>query len=311
MKSNENKEKFNTLGLDYKDKSGAIFWVGTDHNMSGNGYPDFWMPYDGSFSFESRIDTAIELLNTTEYRIIITYFSQPDSDGHSYGPDSIQVANSVMEMDNLLGKLMDGIQSLDNNIWDKTDILIASDHGMTEVKTDHIIIKRRPEFDLWNDDVNFIVESSAANLMITLTNNSIYTVDEVIELIKNNTEPNDKYQVWSKETIPYEYKTSYHDRIPDIIAGADLGYLFKYDGIPDSNQGWLSQKGTHGFNNTEHDMKSLFIGYGPSFKNGCSIETIKSLDYYELMCQLLCGLIPSPNNGSITSIKDVLSIQYN
>ena len=312
MKSEENKAKFNNLGLTYKDKSAAIFWVGTDHNMSGNGYPDFWMSYDGSFPFETRIDTVIELLNTTEYRLLITYFNQPDKSGHIYGPDSIQVANSVMEMDDLLGRLINGIQSLGNNMWDKTDIMIVSDHGMTQVNTENnIIIKKSLEFDLWNDDDNFIIVQTASNLMFSLTNNSTYTINEAIELLKNHTQPKDKYQVWSKHTIPYEYKTSYHDRIPDIIASADLGYLFRFDNISLNDQRWLTQKGTHGYNNSEYDMRSLFIGYGPSFKNGYTQETAKSLDYYELMCQLLCGLIPSPNNGSITSIKDVLSIHYN
>lgn len=125
MKSEDNINKFKDYKYSNK-KAGAVFWPGTEHNISGNGFIDYYMKYNHSFEYINRINKLVTLLQTKEYRLLIGYFDQPDSNGHKYGPDSIEVSNSVKEMDNYVGILIDKIKNLDGNFWEKTDIIFVS-----------------------------------------------------------------------------------------------------------------------------------------------------------------------------------------
>lgn len=195
-------------------------------------------------------------------------------------------------------------------MYNYVGIYIYKDHGMTEVLNETILIKNTSNFDLYNDKDNFIIDFIGANLGIKLTDKSNYTINELMELIVNNTESRNMYEVWNKDNIPFEYKESYNNRIPDIIMAGYLGHLFEFENVPKLNQSWLTQKGTHGFNNSEFDMNGIFLGIGPSFKKNYQKNSTRNLNVYELMCQVLCGLIPSANNGSLDEIKDILQVTY-
>src|SRR6202022_4173116 len=62
--------------------------------------------------------------------LITLFFSDPDTAGHQYGPDSPQVADAVHELDTELGKLEDGIK--ESNL--PVDLIVLSDHGMAKVE---------------------------------------------------------------------------------------------------------------------------------------------------------------------------------
>jgi hypothetical protein len=52
-------------------------------------------------------------------------------------------------------------------------------------------------------------------------------------------------------------------------------------------------------------MRALFVAHGPAFKNGYLSEPFSNVEVYNLMCEIL-GLSPSPNDGNIENIKQVL-----
>ncbi len=62
--------------------------------------------------------------------MITLYFSDTDTAGHRYGPDSPQVADAVHELDGEIGKLVDGIKQSKLAV----DLIVLADHGMAEVK---------------------------------------------------------------------------------------------------------------------------------------------------------------------------------
>ncbi|ETN97940.1 hypothetical protein RFI_39581, partial [Reticulomyxa filosa] len=121
------------LGL----KSAVMFWVGSAHNCSGRGYPDWYMPYDESYPFTQRIDKIIDLMNTKQYQLLMLYFEEPDSTGHGYGPFSTQTANAVQMMDGYIGYLLSEMDKY--NLSETTDVLLLSDHGMAGVSDTQLI----------------------------------------------------------------------------------------------------------------------------------------------------------------------------
>lgn len=64
-------------------------------------------------------------------------------------------------------------------------------------------------------------------------------------------------------------------------------------------------KGEHGFDNQDMDMKTIFRAVGPSFKSGLEVEPFESVHVYELMCQLL-GIVPEPNDGHPGTLQPML-----
>lgn len=66
-----------------------------------------------------------------------------------------------------------------------------------------------------------------------------------------------------------------------------------------------NNKGEHGFDNQDMDMKTIFRAVGPSFKEGLEVEPFESIHVYELMCQLL-GIVPEPNDGHPGTLQPML-----
>lgn len=88
MKSIKNQKK-------YDFKSATIFWVGSDQNCSGNGYPDFYLKFNNSLKYKRRCDIGVDLLQNGSYRLIMMYFNNPDHIEHLYGPNSEMVLISI------------------------------------------------------------------------------------------------------------------------------------------------------------------------------------------------------------------------
>lgn len=63
--------------------------------------------------------------------------------------------------------------------------------------------------------------------------------------------------------------------------------------------------GGHGYDNELMTMKPIFIARGPAFKSGVTVDPIKSVDIYPLICHLL-EIEPASNNGSLARAKTLL-----
>lgn len=64
-------------------------------------------------------------------------------------------------------------------------------------------------------------------------------------------------------------------------------------------------KGDHGYNNEEMDMKTIFRAFGPDFKKNFITEPFDSIHIYPLMCKLL-DIEPAPHNGSLAVTENIL-----
>ena len=124
--------------------AGVTYWVGSEFNING-ARPRYHLRYVNSelLSFPDRVKRTIELLQLPEEerpRLLMVYFSEPDHTGHMYGPMHRNTRKSVRRMDKILGQLRNSLAKLP--IADKIDLIVVSDHGMTEFcgncKTDAI-----------------------------------------------------------------------------------------------------------------------------------------------------------------------------
>lgn len=117
-----------------KFRSGAMMWPCSVAPIKGY-LPYRLRPFDASVSFNERVDTIIEWF-TDEYPINLglLYFQEPDEVGHKFGPDSDELLRKLMELDQVLERLLYKLE--DYHLLDKTDIILTSDHGMASIPED-------------------------------------------------------------------------------------------------------------------------------------------------------------------------------
>ena len=114
----------------FQRRSGVMFWPGSEVDDM---QPFHYMPYDSSLKNETRIDNIIRWFTDDEHPINLglLYFSEPDHLGHNVGPNDPQMIEMIVELDGLVGYLIQKLK--ENHLFDHMNIIITSDHGMAQI----------------------------------------------------------------------------------------------------------------------------------------------------------------------------------
>ena len=265
--------------------SGVIWWPG--YNIKGY-TPTYWNK-DDEITYKGRVDLAINWLKSVKPpNFLILYFDLLDYIGHDYGFGSPQTLKEIKNIDNITGYLVEQLKQ--NNLWQKWNIIITSDHGMANVshsKVINITEYVNASQSMINNDGGFHFVWPKAGMK-----------DVVYKKLKDH-HPN--MQVWLKENFPEKYHYRNNCRIPPILMAADEGWRF----LNDPNTFKWKYKGTHGYLNTLSSMWPIFFARGPAFKKGYRSKTFNMVDIYPLMCKLL-NIEANPNNGSYSIVEPLL-----
>lgn len=65
-------------------------------------------------------------------------------------------------------------------------------------------------------------------------------------------------------------------------------------------------KGEHGYDNKEMDMKPFFRAVGPVFHKNLEVGPFETVNIYPLMCHIL-GIQPEKNDGNLDNTKHMLA----
>jgi len=123
--------------------------------------------------------------------------------------------------------------------------------------------------------------------------------DEVYSQLLAN--KNSHLQVFKKEDIPASLKYTNNSRIGDIILLADEGWYMN-SGSSKEKSVW----GAHGYNNSLPNMHPIFMAIGPSFKRNFTVDSVRTIDVYSLVCHIL-NLKPNARiDGSLHSMLQLL-----
>ncbi|HEX6983351.1 MAG TPA: ectonucleotide pyrophosphatase/phosphodiesterase [Balneolaceae bacterium] len=273
--------------------TGTMFWVGSEADIQDM-HPTYWKIYNGDMSEKARIDTVIKWMtypDDSAADFATLYFELVDSQGHRYGTDSDELKQAIKKADRLMGYLKDQMRQA--GLWDKTNIIIVSDHGMINLSADKTIML--PDIiDMKN--IERIIWGPTT--MIQPKEGKIDEVYKALKASENN------YRVYRKENLPERYHLKNHRRVMDIIMVADLGYTIL---SKDYKERFLKSLpgATHGYDNNQKAMQAIFIACGPAFKNGVKVDAFQNIHIYELMNHLM-RTTPAPNDGSLDSVKVLL-----
>lgn len=277
-------------------KTAPMFWPGSEAPIGGS-YPTYTYPYDDDLPYSARVDSIIHWMNLPQEQspgFMTLYFSEVDTYGHRYGPESDSVAAAVQEVDEQLRYLIKELERIGQK--DKLNILVVSDHGMAEVSDERVILLDQI-IDLERVDV---VDWNPV-AMINPKNGT--DKEAIYDQLKSNEE---NFRVYNKEDLYERYHFKNHPRVPEIILIADLGYSITTSERLASNG---ISGGAHGYDNEHPEMRSFFLANGPSFKQGERTQGFQNIHLYELMAHLL-NLEPAPNDGSLDSLIHILKPQF-
>jgi predicted AlkP superfamily pyrophosphatase or phosphodiesterase len=273
--------------------SGILFWPGSEAEILGV-RPKYWKIYDEDFPNTARVDTILAWLNLPSQRrptFFTLYFSDVDHAGHDTGPHSREVKTAILEVDAILGRLVQGLQA--RGIFDRVNIIIVSDHGMTEVTSDHVI---------YLDDYLDLekVEVIDWNPVVALRPRTM-NEDEIYQAL---VKAHPRLRVYRKGEIPARLHYNHHRRIMPVIGIADDGWKISRHGMRNTREG-VYTSGEHGYDNALPAMRAIFIARGPAFKSGLVVAPFQNIHIYSLICAIL-KLQPARNDGNLDSVRAML-----
>ncbi|HEX4481355.1 MAG TPA: nucleotide pyrophosphatase/phosphodiesterase family protein, partial [Rudaea sp.] len=230
----------------------TMFWPGSDVAIAGV-RPEFWVPFDGKTPVDARVDKVlswIDLPAPRRPRFITLYLDTADHVGHDHGPDSPEVNDALRQLDTAIARLVDGLKQ--RGVFDATNIVIVSDHGMTTTSPDRVVIVDR-EFEMNAVDV------IASGVLGGYAAKPGHEREADASILK----PHRGMTCWRKEQIPARLHYGTNPRIPPYVCVADDGWLI-------DTQKWLDDpnhhqsKGEHGYDNDGPKMRALFVAHGPA-----------------------------------------------
>uniref|UniRef100_A0A8C7M9E3 Ectonucleotide pyrophosphatase/phosphodiesterase 1 n=1 Tax=Oncorhynchus kisutch TaxID=8019 RepID=A0A8C7M9E3_ONCKI len=277
--------------MDNNLKSATFFWPGSDVAVNGR-LPDF---YKKNISFEERISTIFQWLNLPQGErpdFYTLYMEEPDSAGHQYGPMSSQVIEALLNVDRLLGLLMDGLKQ--KNLHRCVNLVLLSDHGMEEASC-----KKAAFVSSYQDNIDdfTVIQGPAARIRPKNLPEDFFSFDYE-GLVKNLScrSPDQPMRPYLKEHLPKRMHFANNVRI-------EKAHLYM-------KPGWQAEVkyctgGFHGSDNVFKNMQAIFISYGPGLKYKTQVAPFENIEVYNLLCDLL-DVPPAPNNGTHGSLNHLL-----
>lgn len=256
-------------------KSASYFWPGSEV-LDANKRPDYFRPYKKGTTDKDKLDGVINWLNLPygeRPRFITVYFEQVDNKAHDVGTNNKEINETIMQIDSVMMRLKEMIAK--TSLKDSVNIIILSDHGMTDISKERTINIEQ----IINDPAGRIINNGA----IALINTPKEKEKDVYEKLKKN---ENHYKVYYKNEMPAYFHYSKHPFIPGIIVIPDLGWTLIDNRAAQRNDSYGVKAGDHGYDNFQLDMHGIFIASGPSFKKHYATGTLLNVDIYPLLCKI-------------------------
>jgi predicted AlkP superfamily pyrophosphatase or phosphodiesterase len=274
----------------------AMFWPGSETAIGGH-QATFWTKFDGDLPHRERVNRMLEWLNLPTGKqpsLLTLYYSDVDSAGHRYGPDSDEVREAALRVDASIGELMAGVTAA--GLADRVHYIIVSDHGMAALSPERMIV-----LDDYVDPSTVDVIDWAPVLGLAPKDGN---VDKLYAALKDK---HPSLSVYRKHEIPAVYGLANHPRLPPVYAIADEGWFITARG---EMAGWKepgrhSPGGTHGYDARAKSMQGLFVATGPRLISGGRVPAFENIHVYDLLCALL-GIEPAKNDGDPAVTRNML-----
>ncbi|CAJ0596916.1 unnamed protein product [Cylicocyclus nassatus] len=260
-----------------KQKVATYSWIGSQHLSSHYEQPDIMLPFNKSMKPPDQFYQVLNWLKMGKDRpnFIMLYIMEPDATGH--GTMGAKLNNTLIEVDDVLRKFIEELKK--EGLYCCINIVIVSDHGMTEIK--HSVVIE----DYMNVTGMFAIPGIIAHIFKHESTLSIEDMEKGFTCKKE-----DHVRVFKRSTLPLRLRFTYPNRIGDLVL------------ISEENTGVVVSKkdvrkhNSHGHDYVNPDMHTVMFATGPSLKNHFVLPPFEMVEYMNLWMKLL-GLPARSNDG--------------
>jgi len=275
-------------------RTACLLWAGCEAKIAG-----FRPSYYASFQSktratpqaeQARIDDTLALLHlpaADRPHFIAIDFSEPDQEGHQFGPDAPETRAAALRMDALVGKLRDALGTTGLAI----DLVVVSDHGMVKPEGSWI------DLDSLADLSGFDTEG---DLLYGKTEEDR---ERVYNQLKHVTS---QFMVFRRKDVPAGLNYNQNPREGDPVIVATGPFAIRAHTPQSGSPDHAPSLGMHGFDpRMVPEMKSIFFAVGPDLRAGRTVAPFANVNLYPWMAHLL-GLTPPKNDGSLNILSGTL-----
>ena len=261
-------------------RASTFFWPESDAPFA-NMLPTDYRAYDGRVPHRERVQQVADWLNLpAEQRpeLVTLYFSAVDSASHTYGPDAPETLSAIVEVDRQVAILWQVIESLNEREGAGINLMLVSDHGMSEVNPDLFI------------DTNSLPRPEGFKRVNGSTRVTYYQRDPDADLDALagtlDRKSDCRWRRLSSRDLA-ERRFENHPGVGDLIIETAPPRVFRRGGGRGADL-----RGMHGYPATVEDMAAFLVAVGPHFQQGKVIPEAHQLDVYPVAATLLGLEVP-------------------
>ena len=275
-------------------RTACFFWPGSEAKIAGF-QPTYYLKFDDKIDDTARIQQVLAWLRLPEAErphFITLYYSEPDHEGHEFGPDAPETKAAVHKVDGLIGQLKAGLDATGLPI----DLVVVSDHGMAKVEGGWITLDKLA--DLTGFD-------TAGGLLYGKTEEDRARVYNQLKKASS------QFVVYRRKDVPADLNYSQNPREGDPVVIATGPYAIRVH-APAAKPGEPATPdkppipGNHGYDPHKlPEMKASFFAAGPDIVAGKTVAPFENVNLYPWLAHML-GLVPGKTDGSLDVLAGTL-----
>jgi alkaline phosphatase D len=272
----------------------VLLWPGSEAEIAGF-RPTWYAHFDGKTQAtpeaqQARIDNVVSLLNlpgVDRPHFIAIYYSEPDHEGHEFGPDAPETRKAALKMDDEIGKLKAALDKTGLPI----DLVVVSDHGMVHSEGPWI------NLDSFADLKGF--ETVGSLLYAT-------SEDDRVRVYNQLKKASPQFMVYRLKNVPPELNYNQNPREGDPVIIATGPYAIRAHAPESRSTDYPPTAGMHGFDpHKMPEMKASFFAAGPDILPGKTVSPFENINIYPWIAHML-GLKPAKSDGSLNILAGTL-----
>jgi len=270
-------------------RSACFFWPGSEAKIAGY-RPSYYLHYDGRIDDAARVEQVLAWLRlpaAERPHFITLYFSEPDHEGHEFGPDAAETKAAVRKVDALVGKLETGLDATGLPV----DLVVVSDHGMAKTEGGWITLDQ------------FINLSGFETDGMLLYGKTEEDRERVYNQLKH---VSSLFVVYRRNNVPPDLHYNQNPREGDPVVIATGPYAIRAQGPISGNPDRPPTAGMHGFDpRSMPEMKAIFFAAGPDIVPGKTVAPFENVNLYPWIAHML-GLNAPKSDGSLNILSGAL-----
>jgi len=275
-------------------RTACLFWPGSEAEIAGH-RPTWYARFDNKTQAtdavqQARIDDAVALLKLPDAdrpHFLTIYYSEPDHEGHEYGPDAPETKAAVHKMDAMVGKLKTALDSTRLPI----DLVVVSDHGMVKIEGPWVTL------DKFVDLTGF---EAVGQLLYGKTE------EDRVRVYNKLKQASSQFVAYRRKNVPASLHYNQNPRAGDPVIVATGPYAIRAHEPTADKPDAPPNPGAHGFDpQAMPQMKASFFAAGPDIVTGKTVAPFENVNLYAWMAHIL-GLTPPKNDGSLNILAGTL-----